>query len=249
MGLLVEMMTSLKKKYCLLLTGTLAPENVPNLVRSEITLRENDYVNSLQKWLSLGVPVVFVENSAYPSERINVLFANRADCEYLTFKSTVSFLGKSHGEAEIVTYAFAHSNLIKNSEVVVKVTGRLFVINALPILRAFDTAEGIAVMCWLKDTLAFADSRFFVGQTFFFENYLLPELANIDESKGIFFEHITARATYRCLADGYKWRMFPRVPFFSGYSGTEGVRYRNDVFRRIKRTAVVQLTNYLLKLT
>ena len=201
-------MTALNKKYCLLLTGTVAPENVPNLKRHDAAVRESDYINSLMKWLALAIPVVFVENSFYNSNKISDLLATREDCEYLRITSRVSHLGKGHGEAEIVAYAFANSQLIQNSDVVVKITGRLYIQNALVILRAFDALANLTIMCWLKEHLTFADSRFFIGTTLFYRQFLLPELPGITEEQGIYFEHVTARAIHRCLAKGYHWRMF-----------------------------------------
>lgn len=242
------MMTLLKKKYCILLTATIAPENVPNLIRSGIALRENDYIVSLRKWFLTGIPLVFVENSSYVSEEIDALFASRNDCEYLSFITKKSQFGKSHGEAEIMDYAFVNSKIIQKSDVIVKVTGRLFVKNALSILSNFDKMKDIGVMCWFKENMTFADSRFFIGQKLFYDKYLLPELITINEEQGIYFEHVTARATCRCMADGHRWHMFYRMPILEGYSGTEGVRYRNDVFRIIKRDLVVGMTNFLLKL-
>ena len=241
-------MTLLNKKYCLLLTATVAPQNVPNLKRSNVHLREGDYINSLTRWLTMDIPVVFVENSFYDSARIAALLADRPNCEYLRLDSAVSYLGKSHGEAEIMAYAFANSQLIRESDVIVKITGRLFIKNAPVLLRAFDALPDVTIMGWLKENLSFADSRFFICSKPFYQKFLLPELHLVDEAQKMYIEHVTARAVHLCLAEGYQWRMFSQMPVYEGYSGTADFKYKNDFLRFLKRNTLVRMANYLLKM-
>ena len=233
-------------KICVLLTGTIEPKNVPSLKRTDPLEREQDYYYALKRWMKLDYPIVFVENSAYNSVMINSLFDERKDCEYIQFKSEVSYLGKSHGEAEIINFAFEESILLKSSDIIIKSSGRQFISNALSILTTiFD--KDIYVVSWLKRQLQYADSRFFVAKKSFYVEYLLKEFMYINESNCIYFEHVLARAIHRSLADGKAWALPKEYPVCEGISGTENTRYKTSLFNRIKGDIILKLTNRMLR--
>jgi hypothetical protein len=236
-----------KDTFCLLLTGTIAPNDVPNLKRMSRSERERDYFNSLRKWLEMDYTVIFVENSNYKSILIDSL-QNYSNFEYLKFISNYSTLGKSHGEAEIIEFAFNNSRLLNNYDIIVKITGRLFVNNLINVINIFGEKRKVYVIGWFKFNLEFADSRIIAAKKSFYENYLIKEFANVDESKGIYLEHIYARAIHRCMADGLLWQMPSEVPVFEGVAGTANVQYNNNLLRRWKRNIIFGVTKYLLNL-
>jgi hypothetical protein len=231
---------------CILLTGTIEPKNVPNLKRVDPLEREQDYYYALNKWMKLEYPIVFVENSGYNSEKIDALFAARKDCEYIRFDSQVSYLGKSHGEAEIMKFAFKESKLLRSSNVVIKSSGRQFISNAVRILSTIYEEE-FYVISWLKRRLRYADSRFFIARKEFYVNYLLQELMHINEADHIYFEHVLARAVHRCLADGKQWASPKAYPICEGISGTENMQYKTGLYSRLKGELIIKLTNRLLQ--
>ena len=174
-------MTS-QSTFCLLLTGTIAPRNVPNLKRHAIQDRENDYVQAIEKWLSTGYPVVFCENSNYHSTRIKTLFEKYPNAEFLQFETQHSHLGKGHGEAEILMFAFKHSQLLNQPNYwIVKVTARYFVKNHSVLLKNVHSFENTQVIANLDDYLRYADTRFFIFSQSFFEQYLSKQLPFINE--------------------------------------------------------------------
>lgn len=236
-----------QSKICLLLTGTIAPPHVPNLKRSIPAERENDYLKAIEQWLKLGYRVVFVENSGYESKQIAALTESH-ELEFLQFQTQKSHLGKGAGEAEILEYAFARSAVLRESETVLKVTGRYFVGNARSIVEAAPVGDSIWVSAILKQYLTFADSRFFIFRNEFYSHYLKAALAQVDETAGIYFEHGLARAIHACLADGHSWRPLPEYPVFEGYYGTENTRIKNDLLRRWKRKLVLSAANFLTRI-
>lgn len=229
------------KTICILLTGTINPLSVPDLVRYEHKVRENDYYTSILKWLKLDFPIVFVENSNYDSTLLNELALNYENFEYLKFKTSTSQKGKSHGEAEIIIYAMKNSSSIENSDYVVKITGRYYVKNILNLVDNFVEESSIDAIVWLKNYSVYSDSRFFLGTKDFYNNYLIPMLEIINEEKKVYFEHALARATHRLISDGYTWKLPCQVPIFEGFSGTMNIEYKNDIFRLMKRNIVFKL--------
>ncbi|ADB40911.1 hypothetical protein [Spirosoma linguale] len=228
------------------LTGTIKPYNVPNLKRVDPLEREQDYYNSIKKWLLLGFPIVFVENSNYDSALIESLLSAHKECEYLKFEGKVSHLGKSHGEAEIVSFAFKNSKLIKECNTIIKSSGRQYIKNAVKILEDYQPRE-LYVISWLKRYLQYADSRFFIANKEFYLNYFLDELTFIDESKSIYFEHALARAIHKSMAEGKRWALPKEYPICEGISGTENFEYKRNIFSVIKGNLIIKLTNRLLK--
>jgi len=59
-------------RICILLTATIDPGDMIFLKRNEPVIRENDYIESIRKWLSIDEisSIVFCENSDYNLEKI-----------------------------------------------------------------------------------------------------------------------------------------------------------------------------------
>lgn len=238
----------LKNNSCLLLTGTIAPGNVPNLVRNSHIDRENDYYIAIKRWLSLGYVLVFVENSNYKSERIERLFNEYPNCEYLKFNGERSYLGKGNGEAEIIEYAFNESSILNNYKLIVKITGRLFISNLSKLINSTLKETSIYVVANFYNNLEFADSRLIIADKGFYTNYLIKETSRIDESKHIYFEHVFAMAIHRAMADGFRWRLPIETPIFVGYSATGGIEYKHNFIRIFKRNSILKTLQFLFNI-
>ncbi|KAB7729360.1 hypothetical protein F5984_17200 [Rudanella paleaurantiibacter] len=234
-------------KVCLLLSATIRPTSVPFLKRTSALDRERDYVESVSKWIAHGLPIVFVENSGTTSENVKSELAKISNTEYLTYVSQNSSLGKSHGEIEIIEYAFKNSRIIQESDLIIKVTGRYYVENLMNILSDV-IRQNAFVMGWMKHNLEFADSRLMIARKDFYREYFIPQGPKVSEIDGIYFEHIYARAIHSAMSFGLKWCFPISPPIFDGFSGTEDLRYKNDIFRRLKRNIILSLTKTLLKI-
>jgi len=237
----------LKKNICILLTAAIKPNNVPNLKRTDPKNREKDYIDSLHKWTSLGINLVFVENTNYDSPEIYSLLDNN-QCEYLKYTSHIGNTGKGYGEAEIMRFAIKHSKYISQSDIIVKATGRYFISNLNKILREVENKEEWDIVAILKRDLKFADSRMFICKKRFLTEHFEYYYDDINEEKGIFFEHALARAIHSCMSKGGTLMLPNQMPIFEGVSGTEGLPYNNSILRLIKRNVLLKLSKLLISL-
>lgn len=128
------------QKYALLMTACIEPSasNVQNhlIHRSSPTTRLNDYKTALDFWLTYDEPLIesilFVENSGYQlNELVDLADENNIynrKIEFLQFNASPIPFGLHYGysELEILDYAFENSKLIKETDYIIKVTGRIF---------------------------------------------------------------------------------------------------------------------------
>jgi len=224
-------------KICIFLTGTISPSReVINLVHTDTKKRESEYYAAICDWILLDYQIVFCENSDYESKKLEALFANYPNCEYLKFHSSAN--SKSEGEAEIFKYSFSNSKTLREAQYIVKSTGRYTIKNTNTIIKKIlenSTSFSNDVWCDLSRNLTFSDSRFFVFKPSFYQNYLEKYLQFINENNDIFFETCLARSVHSCLADGKKWALLPEPIICKGIYGTEGIEFKNDYFRILKR--------------
>jgi hypothetical protein len=215
-------------KIVLLLTGNIAPVNVPHLMRGNAQDRENDYYIAIKKWLEYKIPIVFCENSHYNSLIINELLEGRNDCEYLKFKTQTSHKGKGNGEAEIFQFAFDNSNLLKGAKYIIKVTGRYNVINFEDIQSKIKNYDDFYICGNLTHSLSWADSRFFLFKNSFYHDFLKESLLAINEDKNICFEHCLAHAMHLAMSKSYAFKLLPEIPVYQGYYGGNDKKYDNS---------------------
>lgn len=218
-------------RILLLLTASVRPADPSTVQRSEPTLREEDYVEALRRWLGIAaaehVDVVFCDNSGWDLDRI----ARRVQgdegeglVEFHSFDKAdyPAHLGKGAGEATIIDQFIENVLPARDADFVAKCTGRLFVRNASSLLA--QAKPGVDALCALDQRLRFADSRFFVLRKQVFARFhgLAEE---IDERENRYLEHAFAKRLFRELAGGALWEPFRMLPLYVGRSGTDGTRY------------------------
>jgi hypothetical protein len=225
----------------ILLTGTIKPMNVDQLVLSSPEKREQEYLNAITKWVKLGYPVIFCENSNFDSALINnaVKNINASMFEYLKFTTTVSHLGKGNGEVEIIDYVFNNSSLVKEHTIICKATGKNYILNAGKLIKKIMSPEyaNKLVIANLTRRLTWADSRIYFFTKKFYYAYWLSYSKTINEPNKIFFEHALAKAIHTALANDEGWAITPYAPLLQGYSGTWGKKYKSNIFARIFKSA------------
>jgi len=240
-------MTKINDK-CLLITGTIKPMNVPNLVRNNKEVREQDYYKAIEKWITLGIPIVFCENSNTLSKRIQELLnQSNVNNEYLTFSTQKSSLGKGHGEAEIITFAHQNSNILHSYSSIIKVTGRYFVGNSREIIMNSSVNNEAIIESDLTRNLTWADSRFFIYNHEFYDLFLSRFFDDIDESKKIYFEHILSRAIHLAISKGERWNFLFDSPVYVGVYGTDNTNYKNNILFRTKKKIWHKYKKYTFK--
>jgi len=238
------------RSVTLLLTATIDPGATLTVARREPLLRLEDYRSALESWLSVETApkIVFCENSGYdlaPLQRLVTPCAGR-EVEFISFSGNQhgATRGKGYAELGIIQHAMEKSELVSNSDIVVKCTGRLIVRNALGVLRSMASCD-FDIMCTLKRNLTFADSRLFAATPEFIRHYLLPRAGTIDENAGVHFEHALACATATALADRKSWRPFPIFPRMEGISGSDGLVMTNSAVKSAAKRVYHQLRNFV----
>ena len=235
-------------KKCLFLTASIDPKNTPKVDRNSIELRENDYFTALRNFSKLNYKIVFCENSGYHSEKI-FNFCLENNIEYLTFTSKESYKGKSHGEKEIFDYALAFSKYISESDIIVKITGRLYIENTSAILESISKSSFLVSLNFTKN-LVLTDSRFFIFKKEFYIDYFKVVLEkDLDEERSIGFEKCLSRACHLAISDGKTWIPLPFYPIYSGYNAFQNKELQKDFFTRLKYKIYYKIKLFVLRQT
>ncbi len=198
------------------------------VARADPQLRLRDYEGALSGWLASGSvsQIVFCENSGHELGSLRRIAAAHPaiDVEFLALQDDPSALtrGKGYAELGIITRALVQSRLLAASPLLLKCTGRLRVQNAARVLREVATGE-FDIMCTLKRRGRFADSRLFAATPAFIREHLIPRANQINDSTGVYLEHVLARAVRGAADNGATWRPFATRPRIAGISGTRGL--------------------------
>ena len=221
------------KRYqnmCLIITGTIVPnDNIYclNLKNSEERLRQ--YLNSLEFYINNSQlnNIVFCDNSNTFVKKIASLEKlarkQNKNFEYLFFQGNQENIlkkGKGYGEGEIIEYVLEHSNLIKRSTVLVKVTGRLIVKNINLILFLIHKNQNYFDVVKTK----VCDTRFYIVSKEMYNHFFVQAYKRVDDKKNIWIEHIFKKII---LDNNLSFKLFPIQPNIIGISGSTGKKYRN----------------------
>ncbi len=122
-------MNSSKKDIVLLLTGTIQPNSMDVLAVTDPEIRKQHYLEAISFYLaSTPYKIVFSENSG---TSLAEHFPKSDRLEFLVFQSPVINPDKGKGwkELEIIEYSLNNSRLIESESLILKITGRLKVLN------------------------------------------------------------------------------------------------------------------------
>jgi hypothetical protein len=148
---------------------------------------------------------------------------------------------------EIIGHAFKTSRLIAGADLVLKVTGRIYVRNIRQLAGLLRRIPGVSVFCDLRRNLLEADSRVFCASRDFIRDYLLPRTRLVNDSKGAYLEHVLARAAHAAMADGLVWAPLPRAHWMDGAGGAAGQEIRSSVASQLQRECFRAIKNACLK--
>ena len=238
----------------LLLTATIDPRGKPFLHRSDSQLRLSDYQQSLKLWMeNKDIPkLVFCENSGYDLAELSTFCTvnnpHHKELEFISFDDNdyPKEYGKGYGEMRIIEHVLANSRFIEPNTLIIKVTGRLFSAGIENIIRRIKSNPPADIYCNLSGDQSRAESYLFCASVSFLKDYLLPQKEKINDSKGIFFEHILARAVHASLADGNRWSLIPGFIDLRGISGTTGILYTRNFISRLKGILFYHLRVFVL---
>ena len=234
-------------KFCLLLTSAIDPSGVSFMGRSDPKQRLDDTKDTMRKWLSYdnNLKIIFCDNSNFDLTAIkNLLLEEKAEhrVELISFpgQDFDRKLGKGYGEIGCIKYVLAQSHFAKDCDFLIKVNARYFISNFRLIARSLSRSQP-DVSCDMRKYGTYCDARFIWFNKEFFTNYFIPRRENIDDSKGVYFEHELAKAVHQAMGDGMNWLPLKYAPRINGFSGTSNVKldigfrfYLRNVFYKIK---------------
>lgn len=217
-----------KHDFCILLTATIQPGPSVHIERSNPSVREEDYMQSLKLWLSkTNLPVVFCENSGYWLRKIHHLckqYPWRVEILQFSMKNYESWHDYGYGEYKIIDYALRHSRFLKRSRNIVKVTGRVFIENITVILAAIKNDSIVTyTKHFRKDGIQNIHTIIFI----FKKRFLKYLENNVDILKKKKFEDFF----YSALIDAKKNKEHIQKlrihPLYQGYSWYTNTPYKN----------------------
>lgn len=198
-------------------------------------------LEAIDRWLSIApdLKLVICDGSNFDFTELVKNKFPKAAIESLFFqnnKELVKLHGKGFGEGEIVNYAIRHSGFLKQTEFFAKCTSKLWVDN---FLDCFDQWNGMflckgvfeKVFSLRKTQFAYVDTRFYIVNKDFYQNYLSSAYLNVGGEQGLSLEH--------CFRDVIVNKQLHKVlltvpPVICGVGGGSGTYYKNNLKRRIK---------------
>lgn len=227
-------------EYCLLVTGCISPaSDMKNLTIQNIEERYKQYIDALTFYITKTKVknIVYCDNSNYGVNKEISRIARQYDknFEWLSFtgdsKSAAKY-GKGYGEGEIIEYALLNSKIIKTCSVLVKVTGRLKVLNIDSIIQ-YSYGKNHFFYITNRFDKKFIDTRFYIISKNDYINNFMKQYKNVCDGENNFLEHVFAKTIIEGKID---YRHFILEPNISGFSGTNGKEYGSSKLKICTKT-------------
>lgn len=226
-------------KKVLLITASVFPQEKRFLELKDPKRRLRQYLSSLRFYIihSNLSKIVFCDNSRCEFPRKSMLdLAKRygKELEILQFNGSegrIRSRGKGYGEGEIIEYALIHSQLLKEAEYFIKVTGRLKILNLDEIVENMDKTKTYIN----REVRNFRESKR-QGKQMNTVLYGMPKRIYMKEfvdaykevwdNHKIYLEHVFYNRIVEKRLSVYN---LPRFPVIEGISGTGGNRYQESI--------------------
>ena len=226
--------------FSIILTCTVNPIQMPNLVRSNPEIRFQDYKKSFNFWVNNAFvnKIILLENSNFDLSYFNEVAENikNKEIEIISSNSNNEYdksLGKGYGQYLCLKEIFDQSQIAKTTKYFIDVTGRHCVKNFKAIIEDIIKNES-DIYLNITDNLNFADANIYGGTKKFFINYLLPETKKTNDSQNKIFENCVASATLKAISDGMNLSKTPIYADIDGFIGTNGKKYKQSIIKKIK---------------
>jgi hypothetical protein len=226
--------------FSIILTCTVNPIQMPNLVRSSPEIRFQDYKKSFNFWVNNAFvhKIILLENSNFDLSYFNKIAKDikNKEIEIISSNSNNKYdksLGKGYGQYLCLKEIFDQSQIVKTTKYFIDVTGRHCVKNFKAIIEDIIKNES-DIYVNITDNLKFADANIYGGTKNFFINYLLPETKKTNDSQNKIFENCVASATLKAISDGMNLSKTPIYADIEGFIGTNGKKYKQSIIKKIK---------------
>ncbi len=214
----------------ILLTACVNPDNMIFTALQDPLDRLNQYISALKYYLeNTDLKIVLVENTNID---FSSMFNNEIEqgrLEFYTFQGNnyEKNKGKGYGEAMILKYALKYSRFLKKCDYLIKITGRLKLMNINQVIRQVKSYNGNdpMILCDCNRKITMSKSRVFVSPPDFYEKSFLKYAVNINDSNNYEFENALGDAIIDYVRNGFgKLLLFKFPLFIDGMSGTDGVK-------------------------
>lgn len=218
----------MKRRYVILLTACVNPGGMTFTVLTDTSERLRQYREALDFYLlETTLPIVFCENTLCDFSEDYKEYITSGRLEYITFDGNNfdKSKGKGYGEALIMEEAFRRSVIIKPSDIIIKITGRLKVLNINVLINDNSRLFSNTIQT-LNPSNDFVDSRVIISPLSFFQDYFLPEKHLINDNDNLFFEHVLFKSLMQRKC--FMFIPFLHIPEIIGMSGSNGTEYKQD---------------------
>ena len=236
--------------FCLILTATINPGNMPDLVRNDAETRLEDYKKSFDYWVNHKNvnKIIFIENSNYELKYFKNKAAENKSKKIEIISSNLNSiydkkLGKGYGQYLCLKHVFEESILAKDVNYFIDVTGRHIITNFDKIFNHIKK-DNSDIYINLSDSLKFSDTNIYGGTKNFFLHYLLPETSKTNDSLGNIFEKCVAKAVLKGVSNDLKLSDIPIYPQIDGFIGTNGKKYKQNFIKKTKLFFFRKLKQY-----
>lgn len=218
-------------KVVILLTGCINPMGMSFTKLQDPVIRKRQYIDAIKFYLTnTENDIVFVENTGVDLSDQFIDQKNRLEVITFLGNNYNKLLGKGYGEMLILKHAFEFSQFIKKHTSICKITGRYKILNIKSILRSYSESN-CNVMVDLPKQLRYGDSRIFIAEKFFFLDYLFKRIELINDSNGVYFEHILNNAVLKFIMENHSWLPLKFIPRIVAQSGTDSLHYDHSFFK------------------
>lgn len=237
---------------CLLVTATVDPKGMKFLVRNDVNVRLNDYKKTFLNILNNYKinKIIFIENSGFNISIFKEIAKNYPQKNIEIISSDVNNyyprkLGKGFGEFLCFKEIIKKSVLFKKCKYFIKTTGRYYIKNFNQIYSEIVQSNN-DIYINLQKNFSYAECSIFGGSKDFIKKYILEEIRKTNDSKKIIFEKGVANATLKAISDGLLPSFNSIPPQIEGFIGTNGKRFRNNMFKNLRNLIFRKFKKYLI---
>lgn len=230
-------------KRVILLTATVHPSIVDKNTGTSIQ-RRSEYLDAINYYLNnTAYPIVIVDNSNY---KFMNDFTTSDRFEALSFQGDDIGKGKGWGECQILKYALMNSSFLRDSDQIIKITGRLIIHNINSILINCNSSNDIYADSNLS--LSYTHSYFFVAPPSFFIKEIFNRHEMMNDKKGVHFEHILG-ISIKSWCQRYNYHEFKLPLYIVGHPGNSNKKYLKPSIKRYIVIYIKYIINELIRFT